>query len=134
MGGQHQSDPRAARTADRGRGAERCINANKALVWPAANAIGSYDIVADFGNNDPNPMAFVKDGSYDTPQDMIDGYFTPGFRIVADPGTISDFPNIGSFEVDAALLASLGLGLGSALTVQDENGAYFPPGDWFLSA
>lgn len=103
-----------------------CINVNKALVWPAASPKGDYDIIADFGNNDPNPANFVKDGSYDTPLDMIDGYFSPGFRIVDDPGTMSEFTNVGAFNIDATLLASLGQG--ANMTVQDENGAYFPPG------
>ncbi len=103
-----------------------CINANKALVWPAANVKGSYDLVADFGNNQPDPMLFAKDGSFDTPLDMIDGYFAPGFRVVDDPGTMSDFANVGAFNVDAALLG--GLGLGPDLTVTDENGGYFTPG------
>lgn len=100
-----------------------CINVNKALVWPAAGPKGDYDIVADFGNNDPNPANFVKDGSFDTPTDMIDGYFTPGFRIVDDPGTMAEFANVGSFAIDATLLATLGLG--ANMTVDDEPGAYF---------
>lgn len=103
-----------------------CINANKALVWPAAGTKGSYDLVADFGNNSADPMTFVKDGSYDTPLDMIDGYFSPGFRVVDDPGTMSEFANVGAFNVDSALLA--GLGLGADLTVTDENSSYFTPG------
>ncbi len=103
-----------------------CINANKALVWPAAGTKGSYDIVADFGNNSANPMTFMKDGSYDTPLDMIDGYFSPGFRVVDDPGTMSEFANVGAFNVDAALLA--GLGIGADMTVTDEDTAYFTPG------
>lgn len=103
-----------------------CINMNKVLVWPVASPKGDYDIIADFGNNDPNPANFVKDGSYDTPLDMIDGYFSPGFRIVDDPGTMSEFTHAGAFNVDAPLLA--GLGLGANLTVEDENGAYFTGG------
>jgi hypothetical protein len=108
-----------------------CINVNKALVWTAAGPKGDYDIIADFGNNDPNPANFVKDGSYDTPLDMIDGYFSPGFRIVDDPGTMSEFAHAGAFNIDAPLLA--GLGLGANLTVQDESGAYFPPGGFVPS-
>lgn len=103
-----------------------CINANMALVWPAANVKGTYDLVADFGNNNPNPMLFAADGSYDTPLDMIDGYFAPGFRVVDDPGTMSEFANVGGFTVDATLLA--GLGFGPDLTVIDENTSYFTPG------
>lgn len=105
-----------------------CINANKALVWPAAGTKGSYDLVADFGNNSANPLTFVKDGSYDTPLDMIDGYFSPGFRVVDDPGTMSEFANVGAFNVDATLLA--GLGFSADLTVTDENTAYFTPGSF----
>lgn len=103
-----------------------CINANKRLVWPAASQLGSFDLVADFGNNDPNPAAFVMDGSYDTPQDMIDGYFAPGFRVVDDPGTMTEWPFFGAINVDAALLA--GLGIGATMTVQDENSFYSTPG------
>ncbi len=103
-----------------------CINANEALVWPAANQIGTYDIVADFGNNAANPATFMKDASFDTPIDMIDGYFNPGFRIVNDPGTMADFSNVGAFDIDSTLLTSLGLA--TSMTVPDEHGAYFPPG------
>jgi hypothetical protein len=103
-----------------------CINANKRLVWPGANQLGTFDIVADFGNNDPNPAAFVSDGSFDTPADMIDGYFAPGFRVVADPGTLTEWPFFGSINVDAPLLA--GLGIGATMTVQDENTFYSTPG------
>gem|GEM_PF-907040 len=103
-----------------------CINVNKALVWAAPTQIGSYDVVADFGNNDPDPTAFVADGSFDSPPDLIDGYFTPGFRIVNDPGTLHEFGQVGAFSVDAGLLASMGEP--STLTVQDENTAYFTPG------
>jgi hypothetical protein len=103
-----------------------CINANEALVWPGASTIGSYDIVADFGNNAPNPLNFVKDGSYDTPLDMIDGYFTPGFRVVQDPGTMAEFTHVGAFNVDGTLLSSLGLA--ADMTVTDEPGPYFTPG------
>lgn len=103
-----------------------CINANKQLIWPSANTVGDFDIVADFGNNDPNPASFVPDGNFNTPLDMIDGYFVPGFRVVPDPGTMSEWANVGAFAIDAAFLS--GLGIGASMTVQDENAAYFTPG------
>lgn len=103
-----------------------CINANKQLIWPSANLVGSFDVVADFGNNDPNPASFLPDGNFNTPVDMIDGYFVPGFRVVQDPGTLSEWTNVGSFAIDAAFLS--GLGIGASMTVQDENAAYFTPG------
>lgn len=103
-----------------------CINANKRLIWPGANQPGSFDIVADFGNNAPNPASFVADSSFDTPTDMIDGYFAPGFRVVSDPGTMSEWPFVGSITVDAALLA--GMGIGATMTVQDEDAPYSVPG------
>jgi hypothetical protein len=103
-----------------------CINVNEALIWPSANQVGTFDIVADFGNNDPNPAAFVADGNFNTPVDMIDGYFTPGFRVVPDPGTLSEWTHVGAFDVDATFLG--GLGIGATMTVQDENTSYFTPG------
>jgi len=103
-----------------------CINANKRQVWPSANQLGTFDIVADFGNNDPNPVNFIKDDSFDTPNDMIDGYFAPGFRVVDDPGTMAEWPFFGSINVDAAFLAAMGIG--ATMTVQDENAPYSTPG------
>lgn len=103
-----------------------CINANKQLIWPSANQVGTFDVVADFGNNDPNPASFVPDGNFNTPVDMIDGYFVPGFRVVPDPGTMSEWANVGAFAIDAAFLS--GFGIGASMTVQDENTAYFTPG------
>ena len=103
-----------------------CINANKQLVWPSANTPGTFDIVADFGNNDPNPAMFVPDTTFNTPLDMIDGYFAPGFRVVQDPGTMAEWANVGAFNIDAAFLS--GYGIGASMTVEDENGAYFNPG------
>ena len=105
-----------------------CINANKQLVWPSATQPGTFDIVADFGNNDPNPAAFVPDSTFNTPIDMIDGYFTPGFRVVQDPGTLADWADVGAFAIDAAFLS--GYGIGASMTVEDENGAYFTPGSY----
>lgn len=103
-----------------------CINANKQLIWPSASQVGTFDIVADFGNNDPNPANFVADGNFNTPLDMIDGYFVPGFRVVPDPGTLADWANVGAFSIDATFLSPYGLG--GSMTVQDENSAYFTPG------
>jgi hypothetical protein len=97
-----------------------CINANKALVWPNATQIGEYDIVADFGNNSPDAAAFVTDASYDTPLDIIDGYFLTGFRVVEDPGTLSEWANVGNWNYDATTQGSV--------TVQDEASHYSTPG------
>lgn len=108
-----------------------CINANKQLVWPSASQVGTFDIVADFGNNDPNPANFVADGAFNTPVDMIDGYFVPGFRVVQDPGTLAEWTDVGAFSIDAAFLS--GYGIGASMTVQDENGSYFTPGSFVPS-
>ena len=104
-----------------------CINANKVLVWPNATAVGEYDLVADFGNNTPNAAAFVPDNAYDTPLDVIDGYFVTGFRVVEDPGTMSD-PGLfaGVWSYDENVVA--GMGLAGTVTVDDENGFYTTPG------
>lgn len=105
-----------------------CINANKVLVWPAASQLGEYDIVADFGNNSPDAMAFVPDNAYDTPLDIIDGYFVAGFRVIEDPGTLADFAHAGTWhytETDANAL-----GLQGTPTLQDENGVYHTPGNF----
>jgi len=56
-----------------------CVNANKVLVWPSAMTEGEYDIVADFGNNASDAASFVPDNQYNTPLDVIDGYFVPAF-------------------------------------------------------
>lgn len=97
-----------------------CINANKVLVWPNATMLGEYDIVADFGNNSPDASTFVPDAAYDTPLDIIDGYFVAGFRVVADPGTLSEWANVGSWNYTEATQGSV--------TVQDEAGHYSTPG------
>lgn len=77
-----------------------CINFNDRLLWQNANQAGEYDIVADFGNNTSNPAAFVPDANYDMPNDICDGYFVPGFRVVTDPTTDTQFANSGSFSYD----------------------------------
>jgi len=77
-----------------------CINANFRLLWPNATQLGTYDVVADFGNNTGNPMAFVPDDTFTMPLDLIDGYTNPGFRIVPDPTTDTSFANVGSFSYD----------------------------------
>lgn len=79
-----------------------CINHNKRLLWSNANELGEYDIVADFGTNTADPMAFTPDASLDQPLDMVDGKFVAGFRVVADPGVATNpgFPNFGSYAYD----------------------------------
>jgi hypothetical protein len=75
-----------------------CINHNALVIWPNPSAAdaGEYDIVADFGNNTGDAAAFTPDASFDQPLDIVDGYFTPGFRVVPDPTTDTD-PNIDDF-------------------------------------
>lgn len=97
-----------------------CINANKVLLWPNATQVGEYDIVADFGNNTSDAAAFVTDAQYNTPLDIIDGYFVAGFRVVEDPGTLAEWANTGNWNYDEA-------SQGTA-TVQDESSSYSTPG------
>lgn len=96
-----------------------CINHNSFLVWPAASIVGSYDIIIDFGNNSSDPMTFVPDNQYTIAVppavgDIIDGYMVPGFRIVKDPGIITDpaFSNVGAFDYTQG-----------SITVQTDSGA-----------
>ena len=103
-----------------------CVNANKRLVWPNAQQTGQYDIIADFGNNTPDANLFVPDNAYNTPLDIIDGYFVAGFRVVQDPGTMSDFANVGNWNYDEGVVS--GMGLQGTVTVQDETGSYHDPG------
>lgn len=103
-----------------------CINANKVLVWPGAMTPGEYDIVADFGQNTPDPLAFAPDNAYNTPLDIIDGYFTPGFRVVEDPGSLIEFANAGTFSYDETVVT--GMGMVGTPTVQDEATQYGIPG------
>lgn len=97
-----------------------CVNANKLLLWPAASQPGEYDIVADFGNNTPDAVNFVSDAQYNTPLDVIDGYFVAGFRVVEDPGTLSEWAQVGQWFYDEATQGSA--------TVVDEAGSYSTPG------
>jgi hypothetical protein len=76
-----------------------CVNANLRLLWSNAQP-GEYDVVAEFGNNAPDPANFVADDHYDMPLDMIDGYVVPGFRVVPDPTSDTSFANVGSFQYD----------------------------------
>ncbi len=105
-----------------------CMNANKHLLWSNANIPGEYDIIADFGNNTADAMAFVKDDQYNTPLDIIDGYFVPGFRVVEDPGTMTQWANTGTWHYDETIVNAMGL-TGSP-TITDENTGYFTPGNF----
>ncbi len=107
--------------------ASSCINANDRLLWPNASQEGEYDIVADFGNNTPDATMFAPDDSYDTPLDVIDGYVTAGFRVVKDPGTMTDFAHAGTFNYDQTTNVP-GFGVAGSVTVQDENTHYHTPG------
>jgi len=80
-----------------------CINFNEVLLWPGASIAGQYDVVADFGNNAPNPVNFVKDDHFEPPLDLIDGYYQSGFTVVEDPGTSAQWGFSGTFEYDDGL-------------------------------
>lgn len=101
-----------------------CMNANKWLVWSNVSEPGNYDIVADFGNNTPDANLFVQDNAYDTPLDIIDGYFNTGFRVVEDPGTMveSNIPDYGTWHYTEADFPMYGV-IGT-VSVQDEIGSY----------
>ena len=105
-----------------------CMNANKILVWPNVQQVGNYDIVADFGNNTADAASFVQDNQYNTPLDMIDGYFTSGFRVLPDPGTMveSSISNYGNWNYTEADVASLGLS--GTVTIQDSSNQYHSSG------
>lgn len=103
-----------------------CMNYNVHLVWPNASIPGDYDIVADFGNNTGIAANFVNDDQYNTPLDIIDGYFLTGFKVVEDPGTMSPWANVGTWHYNEADVA--GLGLMGTVNVNDENTGYFTPG------
>jgi hypothetical protein len=75
-----------------------CVNATKRKLWPNAQQVGAYDIVADFGNNSASLATFVPDNQYNMPLDMIDGYIVPGFRIVPDPTTDTSYSYAGSLQ------------------------------------
>ncbi len=62
-----------------------CINYNAETVWDDPQQKGKYDLVADLGNNDPNPALFEADDQFNSPIDMIDGYFVVGFHVTEDP-------------------------------------------------
>lgn len=99
-----------------------CMNANKVPIWPNALQPGEYDIVADFGNNTPDANLFVQDNQYNTPLDIIDGYFVAGFRVVEDPGTMQNFMNVGNWNYTEADFPMFGVN--GTITVQDESGPY----------
>jgi hypothetical protein len=72
--------------------ASSCVNVAEMLVWPNPQVPGKYDLVVDFGNNDPNPANFVSDGQFNPPLDMIDGAIRVGFYVTEDPAVAGVFP------------------------------------------
>jgi len=103
-----------------------CVNANKVKVWPAAMLPGEYDIVADFGNNVTDAATFLPDNAYNTPLDVIDGYFIAGFRILEDPGTMTDFDHAANWNYDENAVDAMGMT--GTVDVDDENTMYATPG------
>lgn len=103
-----------------------CMNMNKHLLWANATVPGDYDIIADFGNNSPTVAGFVQDDQYNTPLDIIDGYFVPGFKVVEDPGTMTQWAHAGTWHYDETIVD--GMGINGSPVVTDENDGYFTPG------
>jgi hypothetical protein len=68
-----------------------CVNANAALVWSNPTQVGQYDVVVDFGNNAADPTAYMADGNFNPPMDMIDGYLVAGFHVTRDPSLPGTF-------------------------------------------
>lgn len=101
-----------------------CINYDKRLVWPNASTVGEYDVVADFGNNTTDAASFRPDNTLNSPLDVIHGYFVPGFRIVPDPTTDTQFSHAGSFEYSEGT-ATVTDDYGSE-TVEKKAVVYFP--------
>jgi hypothetical protein len=104
-----------------------CINMNEKLIWPSANTLGRYDIVADFGNNTGNAGSFVNDNYFNPPIDIIDGYFLEGFHVVQDPGIIAPFNFAGSFEYNDGSFTVADEGTNRIL---DKKGVVFFPADF----
>jgi hypothetical protein len=77
-----------------------CINYDEVLLWPNASQVGEYDVVADFGNDTADPGLFVPNAQFDMPNDICDGYFVAGFRVVTDPTVATQFANAGTFTYD----------------------------------
>lgn len=99
-----------------------CINYNTRLLWPNVQEIGEYEIIADFGNDAPDPASFTPDASFDIANgDIIDGYIKAGFRIVPDPTTDTD-PNIVAVGKWSYTETNYG-----QKTVVDDNGSFTVP-------
>lgn len=102
-----------------------CINHDDVLLWPSASQVGEYDIVADFGNDTSDPSLFVPNAQYDMPNDICDGYFVPGFRVVTDPAVGTQFANAGTFMYDDGPVTVIDDG-GGSVTVSRKAVVYFP--------
>ncbi len=103
-----------------------CINWNETLVWPNPQGPGKYDLVADFGNNHPDPAQFATDGTLDPPLDMVDGFLRVGFWVTDDPGTPGPFAaTIGRHDYDLGTKALAENG-GGTITVQRKATMRYP--------
>lgn len=111
-----------------------CVNANKVLVWPAASLPGAYDVILDFGNNQSDLSLFVPDNSYNAAVppavgDFVDGYISPGLRVVKDPGVYVDpaFGHVGGFDyVNEGTITVVKDGSGVSTTVPLTARVRFP--------
>jgi hypothetical protein len=102
-----------------------CINFNERLLWPNASQVGEYDIIADFGNNTADPLAFATDAKFNMPHDICDGYFVAGFRVVPDPTTDTSFANAGSFNYNDGPV-TINDDYAQQFTVSRQARVYFP--------
>jgi len=85
-----------------------CVNGTDTVIWYAPLAVGSYDVVVNFGSVPASSAgAFTDDFTYDSAVDFLDGAVQIGFRVAPDPYNLGSIP-IGqaSYSFDDALYLS----------------------------
>ena len=70
-----------------------CVNGTDVIIWDAPLALGSYDVVVEFGSAVANNAAsFSGDGHYDPAVDFLDGGVQVGFQVARDPWALGSIP------------------------------------------
>jgi hypothetical protein len=79
-----------------------CVNGTDVIIWDTPLALGSYDVVVEFGSTAASSQGtFTGDGQYDPAVDFLDGAVQTGFQVARDPYQLGPFA-IGhdSYSVD----------------------------------